>query len=135
MCSKKIKYILVVDDIIDWRITVVGMFEDEGHRCDRADSSANAIQLLEKNYYDLVWLDLRMDAMQEDNIDGLQLAKMVKNRWSSTKIVLSTGYETPEIFTEALKPNPGGKQLVDMYLAKKDAFWMFTKVLSILEGE
>ncbi len=110
--------LLVVDDIKDWQITISGVLEDAGYLVDTAGSTGDAVKLLETNQYAAALLDLRLDETDEDNIEGLALAKTIKERWSDTKIVIITGYGTPEILQKAMQPDTGGKTLTEDYLPK-----------------
>jgi CheY-like chemotaxis protein len=112
--------LLVVDDIKDWRTTISGILQDNGYRVDAADSFQKAIELLTLNIYDLALLDLRLDETNEDNIDGMELAKIIKNRWPHVKVVMITGYGTPDILKIAMEPNANGIRLVADYLPKGD---------------
>jgi len=112
--------LLVVDDIRDWRTTISGILQDNGYQVDVAESLEKAIELLTVKIYDLALLDLRLDETNEENVDGLELAKVIKNRWSHVKVVMITGYGTPDILKQAMEPSVDGTRLVADYLPKDD---------------
>jgi two-component system, response regulator RegA len=110
--------LLVVDDIKDWQITISGVLRDKGYNVSTAGSVNDAISLLGKDEYALALLDLRLDETDEENTDGLKLAEVIKGRWDKVKIVIVTGYGTPEMLQKAMEPTSGGKRLADDYLPK-----------------
>ncbi len=124
--------LLVVDDIKDWQITLSGVLRDIGYIVATAGSMAEAIKLLENNKYDLALLDLRLDETDEDNVDGLKLAEIIRDRWPEVKMIVVTGYGTPEILQKAMQPKSGGKSLVEDYLPKDNADKLVETVERIL---
>ena len=124
--------LLVVDDIKDWQKTISGVLQDKGYDVAMVGSIADAIKLLEKDNYDLALLDLRLDETDEDNIDGLKLAEIIRERWPEVKLVIFTGYGTPEILQKAMQPGLGGKSLAEDYLPKDNADKLIETVERIL---
>lgn len=112
--------ILVVDDLLDWRVTLRGLLVDEGYDVQVAGSFAAALALLETNHFDLALLDMRLDETDEDNTEGLDLAAKIKERWPGVKIVIITGYGTSEIMRRALEPDAQGKKLAANYIPKTE---------------
>jgi len=112
--------ILVVDDVKDWRLTLRGLLQDEGYQVKDAESSQKALSLLAKEGFDLAVIDIRLDETNEDDTEGITLAKNIRNQWPQTQIIIITGYETPATLEEAMKPGPGGDRLVRNYILKKD---------------
>ncbi len=112
--------ILVVDDVADWRITLRGLLTDEGYEVKVAGSIEEATTLLEKQPFNFAVLDIRLDETDEDNIEGVELAKTIHERWPQTKVIMITGYETTATTEETMKPVPGGDRLVHDYIMKKD---------------
>ena len=91
--------ILAVDDdpyiLSDFR----GILKLQGASCDVAESGEKALSLIEKNgLYDIYFIDWRMPVM-----DGLELAKMIKQRHSEKQcaIVLISAAEISGIIEEA----------------------------------
>ena len=83
------KKILIVDD--DKSITTVFkmMLEEQGYNVHTAPSGKEAISLTEPSY-DLVILDIKLP-----DINGDEVAKVMKDRGMADNIVLMTGY--PEL--------------------------------------
>jgi CheY-like chemotaxis protein len=124
--------LLVVDDIKDWRTTISGILQDNGYQVDVADSFPQATKLLATNTYDLALLDLRLDETNEDNIDGLELAKIIQNRRLPVKVIMITGYGTPEVLKKAMEPDSNGRRLVADYLPKGDTDKLVKTVQRVL---
>ena len=110
--------ILVVDDVRDWRTTLGGLFEDAGYDVQVADSSARALELLRTDQFDLAVLDMRLDETDEGNTEGLDLAAEIKQHWPATKVVMITGYGTPDTMRQAMEPDAQGRRLVANYIPK-----------------
>lgn len=116
---EKTPKILVVDDIADWRNTIRGMLRDEGYQVAVAESSKKALALLEEDVFDLAVIDIRLDETDEDDTEGITLAKVIDKQWPETQIIIITGYEADVTLTEAMRPTPGVGRLVFNYVLKK----------------
>lgn len=110
--------ILVVDDVKDCGITIKFMLMDEGYKCAWTNSINNAVQLLEKKNFDLALLDLRLDEVNENDISGLQLAEIIRDRWNFMKVVVITGYGPVNLLRRALKEDDKGEKLIDDIIEK-----------------
>lgn len=124
--------LLVVDDIKDWQKTIGGVLKDMGYDVSIVGTMTGAIKMLEKDHYDLALLDLRLDETDEDNVDGLKLAEVIRNRWPEVKIVLVTGYGTQDALQRSMEPGPGGRRLVDDYLPKESTDKLAETVRQVL---
>jgi DNA-binding NtrC family response regulator len=79
--------ILVVDDEEALRIVLSSELEGEGYQVSNAADGQEAINILNKQEFDLVLLDIKMP-----NVDGFEVLKFVKERWPKTKVVMLTGF-------------------------------------------
>ncbi len=131
MTNKRHK-ILVVDDLLDWRITLRGLLNDEGYEVEVAGSAVKALSLLQTGYFDLVVLDMRLDETDEDNIEGLDLAEKIRQKWPAVKVIIITGYSTPDRLTRALKPDAQGQRLVVDFIPKTETEELVQIVQSLL---
>jgi CheY-like chemotaxis protein len=62
---------------------------EQGHDIERAASAPDAVAVLERDAgFDLVFSDLVMPG----GMDGLDLAKLVRQRWPGLPVLLATGY-------------------------------------------
>jgi DNA-binding NtrC family response regulator len=79
--------ILIVDDEANIRALYETELEDEGYEVVSVDSARAALELLNKEVFDLVILDIRMPG--DDGITALE-KMMVKNR--NLPVILNTAY-------------------------------------------
>ncbi|HDS00537.1 MAG TPA: sigma-54-dependent Fis family transcriptional regulator [candidate division Zixibacteria bacterium] len=90
--------ILIVDDEEKMTHLVSGELEDNGYRCDIANSGQAALEKFRSNIYDIVITDLRMDPP-----DGLALLRKIKAENSQTEVIIMTAYATASTAVEAMK--------------------------------
>ena len=124
--------LLVVDDLEDWQKTIRGVLEDKGYTVSVAGSSKDAVALLNASEYDLALLDLRLDETDEENVEGLTLAKTIRDRWPKIKIVIVTGYGTPEVVQQSMESGSHGGRLLDDFLPKDSTDKLVETVQRIL---
>jgi two-component system NtrC family response regulator len=124
--------LLVVDDLEDWQKTIRGVLQDKGYKVSVAGSSKEAVSLLDASDYDLALLDLRLDETDEENVEGLTLAKTIRDRWPSVKIVIVTGYGTPEVVQKSMESDAHGERLLDDFLPKDNTDKLVETVQRIL---
>lgn len=92
------KKILVIDDEQIVRISCERTLGGEGFEVKSASNGKEGIELLEKEQFNLVLLDLKMP-----DLDGIEILKMIKEKWPETKIIMITGYSTVETAVKTLK--------------------------------
>lgn len=124
--------LLVVDDLKDWQTTIRGVLQDSGYEVTVAGSTQDALSQLTTCEYDLALLDLRLDETDEENVEGLALAKTIRDRWPTVKIVIFTGYGSPEIVQKSLEPDSEGKSLLDDFLPKENTDKLIETVERVL---
>lgn len=125
--------LLVVDDLKDWQKTIGGVLQDQGYDVSLAGSVDDAVSLLSDGEYDLALLDIRLDETDEENIEGLTLAETIRDRWPKVKIVIITGYGTPDTLQRSMEPDAQGKRLVEDFLPKGDTDKLIATVRRILD--
>lgn len=79
--------ILVVDDEFSLRTLTSKILEQSGYKVICVESGKQALELLEKEPFDLIFSDVIMPEM-----DGFQLAEKVKVKYPSIKIQLTSGF-------------------------------------------
>ncbi len=125
--------ILVVDDLPDWRTTIGGLLRDEGYEVQVAESRPAALALLRnKDDFALAVLDLRLDETDEENVEGLDLAAEIRQHWPDIKIIILTGYSTPERQERALQPDSQGQILVEEFIEKTETEELVQKIRMLL---
>ena len=78
--------ILVVEDDEDLREEIAYAVAYGGYQVETATDGANALQLLQKTFYDAVITDVFMPVM-----DGLELSEHINLNYPGTKIILISG--------------------------------------------
>lgn len=102
--------ILVVDDEMAMRRTLIDLFESMGHRVEEAGSGPEALEQIGRQPYDLVLLDLKMPGME-----GAEVLEAARPLAPDTVFIILTAYGTLEsaitgirqgAFDYLLKPGP-----------------------------
>jgi len=89
--------IMILDDE-----TIVGdrlkaSLEKDGHHLAAFTNPSEAVKRLDKEPFDIVVTDIRMD-----DIDGIQILEHVREKSRRTKVIMITGYATLEVARESL---------------------------------
>lgn len=90
--------IMIVDDEMIIRESFVYWFEKYGHKAQAAESGLEALAELEKNPFDLLFVDIKMPGM-----DGIELLERVKQTYPETIVVIITAYGSIDTAVEAMK--------------------------------
>lgn len=90
--------VLVVDDEMRIRDGCRKMLSDEGCRVESADSGDLGLDMLNKEHYDIILLDLMMPGLS-----GLEVLEQIGASHPDTVIIVITGYATLEHAIEAMK--------------------------------
>ncbi|GIN63405.1 DNA-binding response regulator [Robertmurraya siralis] len=97
--------ILLAEDQIMVRQGLKMMIESDGELvvAGEADNGKEAVQLCERQAFDIAILDIRMPVM-----DGIEAAKMIHARWPHIKILMLTTFDDNQYVLEALKIGVSG---------------------------
>jgi len=89
--------ILILDDepIVGQRLKAT--LEKEGHNVETFVNPLEAVSRLEGKTFDIVVTDIRMDDM-----DGIEILELVRQKSAHTKVIMITGYATLEVARESL---------------------------------
>jgi two-component system NtrC family sensor kinase len=96
--KKPMNKILVIDDEPIVRTSCERTLAPEGYDVTSAASGKEGLEMLEKETFGLVLLDLKMPDM-----DGIEVLDNIKNKWPDTKVVMVTGYSTVDTAVQALR--------------------------------
>lgn len=91
------KRILVIDDESIVRISCKKILSPEGFDVELASDGYEAIELIKKQTYDIIITDLKMPKM-----DGLEVLEWIKKNSPYSKVIVITGFSTPEIAEKAI---------------------------------
>src|SRR6266571_4769391 len=90
--------VLVVDDEQSARDLCVEILKGLGFEIEVADSGTRALAILESGDTDIVLSDVRMPGL-----NGIELLKIIRQRYPETDVVLMTGHGTVPASVEAIK--------------------------------
>lgn len=90
--------ILIVDDEMIVRESLYQWFKKSGHRVKTAASGFEALEKLEKEGFDLLFVDIKMPKM-----GGLELLKKVRETYPESDVIIITAYGSIESAVEAMK--------------------------------
>ncbi|MEJ2097206.1 MAG: sigma-54 dependent transcriptional regulator [Deltaproteobacteria bacterium] len=90
--------IMIVDDEKIVRESLYHWFEKLGHFVEKAASAYEALEKLEKNPFDLLFVDIKMPGM-----DGIELLERIKADFPDTTVIIITAYGSIESAIEAMK--------------------------------
>jgi len=91
--------ILIVDDISDNRTILSRRFERHGFECAEADSGLGALDMLERQPFDVVLLDVMMP-----DLDGLEVLGRIRQKYSQDElaVIMVTGKSQSDDIVQAL---------------------------------
>ncbi|MCK9615385.1 MAG: response regulator [Candidatus Omnitrophica bacterium] len=119
----KKKSILVVDDDADICSTLVDIFNAEGYATDIAYNAGAAIEKIQKNNFDILLTDSRMES-----VDGLHLIKKVTQINPKIIIFMMTAYPRDSRISEAY--NSGVVKIFEKPFEVKDMLEIFKKEIA-----
>jgi len=90
--------LLIVDDEKVALRNLEHIMKKEGYEVTATQSGANALAHLEKQDFDIILTDLRME-----KVDGMQILQKCRSSHPDTEVILITGYATLESAVEAMK--------------------------------
>ena len=90
--------ILIVDDEESIRVSLESILKRNYHNVKVSSSGLIALEMLQKDHYDLIISDIMMDDMT-----GIELLKKSKERYPEILILLMTGYANLDTAIEALR--------------------------------
>ncbi len=95
--------ILVVDDEENMLMMLKTFFVEKEYVCFTAKDGKEALKVLNSEEVDLVITDMKMPEM-----DGLELLRVIKEKYSSISAVIMTGFAEEYTTTEALNLGADG---------------------------
>lgn len=90
--------VLVVDDELIVRESLVGWLKKSGYSAEPATGGKNALEMVARNEYDLIFLDIRMS-----DLNGMEVLKHLKFHYPETLVVMITAYGTVQNAVETMK--------------------------------
>lgn len=90
--------ILIVDDNIGQCKTMSFILERNGYAVAAADNGPEAISIVEKNPFDVIFMDIKMPIM-----NGVEAYKKIKKIRPAAKVIMMTAYAVEDLVEEALQ--------------------------------
>jgi len=90
--------VLVIDDEVNLGASLAALLLVERHDATAATSAAAGLERLNAEPYDVVVSDIVMPGQ-----DGIDLTRLIRERWPSTQVILMTGEPTYETASEAVR--------------------------------
>jgi DNA-binding NtrC family response regulator len=90
--------ILVVDDEDIVRTSCSRTLSPEGYEVRLAKNGAEGLMMASEERFDLVLTDLKMPDM-----DGIEVLRIIKEKWPETAVIIVTGYQTVDTAVKAIK--------------------------------
>jgi two-component system NtrC family response regulator len=94
--------ILVIDDDIAVRTSLLLLFEKEGFAVHGVDGKESAIQFLENETPSLVILDLNF-SIDTSGVEGMELLRMIRRLHPLLPVILITGWASIELAVQGMK--------------------------------
>jgi CheY-like chemotaxis protein len=97
--------VLIVDNLEQWRNALIEMLRDSDYQADSASTVTEALQRLNESFYHVVVADIRMEEIDESNIDGMNLLRELDRCGLSeaTKVIMLSAYGTEEQMRTAFR--------------------------------
>ena len=105
---KSLPKTLVVDDDTAHRKMLEAVLSDEGYQISQAADGAAAVTAVEKQFFDLILMDLRMPRM-----DGLAAQQRIKAVSPNIPIIMMTAYASVGTAVDALKAGATGEEITE----------------------
>lgn len=95
---KKRVRVLVVDDMEIMRDFLRSILDSRHVQCDVACNGLEAMELLRKYRYEVVFLDIKMP-----DISGIEVLEFIARSYPDTKAIMVTGYPSPEYVSRSFQ--------------------------------
>lgn len=97
--EKHHKNILLVDDESAFLHSARKILQDSEFSIDTAETFEDAIDLIDHRQFHIVITDIRLTSVMSQ--EGFEILKYVKENKTGTKVIVLTGYGSPEIMEKA----------------------------------
>ena len=95
--------IFIVDDDVDFAVSLADIFEMEGHKCEVAHDGETAIEKFKEKTYDLTFMDIRMSGK-----NGVESFMEIKKIRPLAKVIMMTGYSVEDLLDQAVENGAWG---------------------------
>src|SRR5437763_1929063 len=95
--------ILIADDQADVREALLLLFKTEGYRSEAVDSPAQVLELMRKEEFSLVLMDLNYSRDTTSGQEGIELLSRIQEIDPGVPIVVMTAWANVELAVEAMR--------------------------------
>ena len=120
--------ILIVDDEENMLNMLKNFFTIKDYICKTATNGLEALKILEKNHIDIVITDMKMPEM-----DGMDLLKVIKQKYEDILAVIMTGFAEEYTNSEAL--NLGADGYITKPFRNKELLLILDRIQELNEFE
>jgi two-component system response regulator AtoC len=92
------KNLLIIDDEENMRHMLSAMLSRSGYQVDTAPDGLEALQMIERTFYDFILCDIKMP-----NMDGMQFLKSARDKIRASTVIMMSAYGTIDTAIEAMK--------------------------------
>ena len=89
--------ILVVDDLMNIRLTLGGILEDKGYNVVTAEDGYQAIEAIRETHFDVIFMDIKMPG-----INGVDTFREVKKIDPKAMVIMMTAYSVEDLIKKAI---------------------------------
>ncbi len=95
--------VLIVEDEATWRKLYQKVLEKEGYQVWTADSLPEALDLLDRHFFHVAVVDIRLIDGQPGNQDGIEVVRRISQAEEGTRAVIITAFGTIQMTRDAFK--------------------------------
>jgi ActR/RegA family two-component response regulator len=95
--------VLIVEDEATWRKLYQKVLEKEGYQVRTADSLPAALDLLDRHFFHVAIVDIRLVDSQPGNQDGIEVVKRISQADEGTRAIIITAFGTIKMTRDAFK--------------------------------
>ena len=92
------KNLLIIDDEENMRHMLSAMLGRSGYQVETAADGLEALQMIERTFYDFILCDIKMP-----NMDGMQFLKSARDKIRASTVIVMSAYGTIDTAIEAMK--------------------------------
>ncbi|HXL56450.1 MAG TPA: response regulator, partial [Chitinophagaceae bacterium] len=94
--------ILIIDDDIAVRASLLLLLQNEGYKCATAESAEEALKILHQNEISLIILDLNF-SIETSGEEGMALLQKIRQTNESIPVILITGWGTIQLAVQGMR--------------------------------
>ena len=122
------KKILIIDDEKDIRNNIKAILNDENYLTNTAENSDDALELIKKDNFDLIILDVWLN---DSTLDGIELLKILKKLYYDIPVIIISGHGNIEMAVDAIKE--GAQEFIEKPFSSERLILSVSRSLEIAQ--